>query len=152
MKALYVSDDGKKCERRKKCINIDIFDTSVDPFEVVEDSIIPVDYDVKISDIGKRTKTIKILTDDEKNDWEVLKDYTELKIIKNYNNLLLKELSNNKENYIDNNIYLVTSIQYNNFTITTYPLDIENFVYNQIFYFLRIPNIIYLDYFSLQMR
>ena len=35
---LYVSDDGKKCERREKCINIDIFDTSVDPFEVEEDS------------------------------------------------------------------------------------------------------------------
>ena len=124
----YISDDGKKCERRRKCINIDIFDSSVDPFEVEEDTTAPVDYDDKINDIGKRLKVVKIVNDDEKNNWEVLKAYNDLDFIKNYNTLFLNEYSHN-----DDNIYLVTSTQFINYTVTIFPLDISNFTYNQVF-------------------
>ena len=124
----YISDDGKRCERRKKCINIDIFDTSLDPFEVEEDTTTPVDYDVKVNDIEKRLKVVKIFIDEEKNNWEVLKAYNDLELIKTYNTLFLNEFSHN-----DNNIYLVTSTEYINYTVTIFPLDIANFTYNQVF-------------------
>ena len=124
----YISDDGKKCERKRKCINIDIFDPNVDPFEVEEDTTAPVDYDDKINDIGKRLKIVKIFIDDEKNNWEVLKAYNDLEFIKTYNTLFLNEFSHN-----DYNIYLVTSTQFINYTVTIFPLDISNFTYNQVF-------------------
>ena len=54
--SFYVSDDGKKCERRKRCIAIDIFDENKDPFEIEpeeeieeeEEEDVPLNYDTKI--------------------------------------------------------------------------------------------------------
>ena len=49
-------------------------------------------------------------------------------IIQDYIKLLKKEL----ENYINSEIDLITTTEYDHFTITIYPLDIEEFVYDQI--------------------
>ena len=50
-------------------------------------------------------------------------------LIKDYINIL----KNESKNYNNNLIYLVTTTIYKNFTITIYPLDIEEFVYNKHF-------------------
>ena len=126
--SFYVSEDGKSCEREKRCIQIDIFNDSVDPFEVEpEEEEIPYDYDSKIENIYNRLKVTKILTDN-KSDSKVLEIFNDLKIIQTYNTLLLNE----KSNGIANDIYLITSTRYINFTITIYPIDIEDFVYSQV--------------------
>ena len=133
--SFYVSDDGKKCERRKRCIAIDIFDENKDPFEIEpeeeieeeEEEDVPLNYDTKIQDIYNRLKIMKILTDN-KTDSEVLEMFNGNKIIEKYNTLLTNEMSN----IVVNDKYLITSTRYINFTITIYPLDIEDFVYTQV--------------------
>ena len=124
--SFFISDDGRKCERKKKCINIDVFNESFDPFKEEYDEEPPNNYDAKIEDIGKRLKIIKMFSEDKK-DSRVLNDFYDLSIIKKYKDLLFKEIS------IDllYNKYLITSTRYDNFTITIYPLDIEDFVYNK---------------------
>ena len=125
--SFFISDDGMRCERKKKCINIDIFDENFDPFEEEDDEEPPSDYEAKIEDIDKRLKIIKMFVDENKKDSKVLNDFFDLNIIKDYNDILFKEISAD----MVNNKYLITSTIYNNFTITIYPLDIEDFVYNK---------------------
>jgi len=50
-------------------------------------------------------------------------------LIVEYNNRLVKELSIYDD---ESKIFLITTTKYNNFTITIYPLDIEDFVYEQV--------------------
>ena len=128
--SFYLSNDGKSCLRHKRCIKVDIFNKSMDPFSVEPDdeNPTPIDYESKIEDMTKRFKEFKLFNE-EKNDEEVLGFFNGLKIIENYNNLLLSEKKNLKEN---NGLYLVTSTRYNNYSITIYPLDIEDFTFNQI--------------------
>ena len=124
--SFFISDDGTRCERKKKCINIDIFDDSFDPFEEEDDVEPPNNYESKIEDIDKRLKIIKMFIEDKK-DSKVLNDFYDLSIIKNYKDLLSKEISAD----MIYNKYLILSTEYNNFTVTIYPLDIEDFVYNK---------------------
>ena len=124
--SFFISDDGTRCERKKKCIEIDIFDENFDPFEEEDDEEPPNNYEAKIEDIDKRLKIIKMFVEDKK-DSRVLNDFYDLSIIKNYKDLLFKEISTD----MIYNKYLITSTIYNNFTITIYPLDIEDFVYNK---------------------
>ena len=128
--SFYISDDGTRCERKKKCINVDIFDEDFDPFEEEkEEEYEPInDYDEKIEDISKRLIIMKMFIEDKK-DSRVLNDFYDLSIIKNYKDLLFKEISIDKVF----NKYLITSTKYDNFTITIYPLDIEDYVYNRVF-------------------
>ena len=128
--SFYVSDDGKNCERKKRCIKIDIFDENMDPFEIEPEEEIeeePFNYDTKIENIYNRIKTTKILTDN-KEDSEVLEMFFDTEIIEKYNTLL----ANEKSNIIINDIFLIISTRYINFTITIYPIDIEYFVYSQV--------------------
>ena len=121
-----------ECTRVGECeINPFIDD---DPFEHDNDpetdnpagDITPDD---KINDINKRFKVFKMFREYKKySSWH----YFDSQLIINYIQLLKKEL----ENYENSEIYLITTTEYDNFTITIYPLDIEEFVYNQIF----IPN------------
>ena len=87
----YISDDGTRCERKKKCTNVDIFDEDFYPFEVKkEEEYEPInDYDEKIKDIIKRLIIIKMFIEDNK-DSKVLNDFYDLSIIKNYKDLLFK--------------------------------------------------------------
>ena len=50
-------------------------------------------------------------------------------LITEYNNRLVKELSIYAQK---RKIFLLTTTKYNNFTITIYPLDIEDFAYEQV--------------------
>jgi hypothetical protein len=125
--SFYLSEDGKKCERKKRCIKINIFDKDQDPFEIepeeeFEEEVDPIDIDQKIEEMNKRLKIIKMLNEN-KEDSQVLKDFNDLNIINKYYELV----SNEKKKH-----YLVASTKYVNFTNTIYPLDIENYTYNQL--------------------
>ena len=123
-----------ECERLGPC-EIDVF-SNIDPFEHDNDPI-PTNMndnkpeeimtkEEKINGINKRFKVLKIFTND--NNYTSYKKF-DLFLIRDYIILLKKEL----ENYNNNSeIYLITNTKYNNFTITLYPLDIEDFVYEQI--------------------
>ena len=83
--------------------------------------------DDKRADINKRIKVIKLFTNE--------KDYTNWKsfdfsLIQDYLKLLKRE----SDNYVDSSIYVITTTKYNNFTITIFPLDIEEFVYDKILF------------------
>ena len=128
--SFYLSSDGENCLRHKKCITIDIFNKSFDMFyvEPEEDNPIPIDYESKIKDMNKRLKEFKMFIED-KSDKEVLDFFNSKEMIDNYNNLLNEKKTNNNYN---GGLYLVTSTKYINFTITIYPLDIEDLTYNQM--------------------
>ena len=129
----YITNDGKTCERSKNCIKIDIFNETQDPFvtepEEEEEIINPVDYESKIKDMDTRMKIIKMQTANKVNDVDskILKEFNDTSIIYNYSALLLNEEATKR------NVYLVTSTKYTNYTITIYPLDIENYTYHQVF-------------------
>ena len=125
--------EESECERLGSC-EIDVF-SNIDPFEHDNDPIPTIIDDKtdeimtkeeKINEINKRFKVLKMFTNDS--------NYTNFKkfdlfLIRDYIKLLNKEL----ENYNNNSeIYLITNTKYENFTITLYPLDIEDFVYEQI--------------------
>ena len=124
--------ERSECVRIGEC-EIDIFDND-DPFEHDDDPITDdisehITPDDKIDDINKRFKVFKMFRESKKyTSWH----YFDSQLIQNYIRLLKKEL----ENYDNSEIYLITTTEYDNFTITIYPIDIEEFVYNQIF----IPN------------
>ena len=128
--SFYLSSDGENCLRHRKCITIDIFNKSFDMFyvEPEDENPIPIDYESKIEDMNKRFKEFKMFNE-EKSDKEVLDFFNSKEMIDNYNDLLLNEKKNNNYN---GGLYLVTSTRYINFTITIYPLDIEDLTYNQM--------------------
>ena len=72
-----------------------------------------------------------MLNDNTNKKYEDIINTFDTSLIINNNNILQKELSDSDQN---NEIFLITMTEYNNFTITIYPLDIENFAYEQIFY------------------
>ena len=125
--------EESECERLGPC-EIDVF-SNIDPFAHDNDPIPTIIDDKtdeimtkeeKINEINKRFKVLKMFSNDS--------NYTNFKkfdlfLIRDYIKLLNKEL----ENYNNNSeIYLITNTKYENFTITLYPLDIEDFVYEQI--------------------
>ena len=129
---VYIEES--ECERLGPC-EIDVF-SNIDPFEhdndpiptIIDDSKTDeiITKEEKINEINKRFKVLKMFTNDS--------NYTNFKkfdlfLIRDYIKLLNKEL----ENYNNNSeIYLITNTKYENYTITLYPLDIEDFVYEQI--------------------
>ena len=121
---LKINDNTCKMDN---CGDIDIF--SPDPYENLKDTTIegPISIDDKKNDINKRLRIIKILTD-EKEYSQILKDFYSY-FIYNYINLLQEEISNRP----DNKIFLITNTKYENFTITIYPLDIEDYAFEKIF-------------------
>ena len=150
--SFYVSNDSTKCERRKRCIEIDIFDENKDPFEIEPEEEeeeeeeeekeeekeeeekkedIQSDYDKKAKNRDNRLK-ITIVSTDNKTDSEVLEIFNNSKVIERYNTLLTNEMSS----IAVNDKYLITLTRYINFSVTIYPLDIEEFVYTQV----NLPN------------
>ena len=135
----YYNITEYKCERKGEC-KIDVFNDT-DPFEhdndpiptepettviVTEEIYVPIEKDEKIDDINKRIRVFKIFTN--------YYNYTfynsfDLSLIQDYIELFKRE----KQNHNNSDIYLITTTKYFNFTITIYPLDIEEFVYEQIF-------------------
>lgn len=116
----------KNVKRWKKCIKIDIFNESFDPFvtkpEESEEVLIHTNYESKTEDI-KRLKIIKMLTENKGNS-EVLTNFSNSKIIEKYIELFLTE---------KNKHFLVTFTKYINFTNSKYPLDIKDYIYHQVF-------------------
>ena len=124
--------ERSECVRIGDCeidpfINDDPFEHDDDP--IPDDPPVDITPNEKIDEINKRFKVFKMFRESKKyTSWH----YFDSQLIQNYIRLLKKEL----ENYENSEIYLITTTEYDNFTITIYPLDIEEFVYNQIF----IPN------------
>ena len=124
--------DEHKCYRIGEC-NIDIFDDD-DPF--IHDNDIPtsnidtstediISPDQKRQEINKRIKIFKMFRNEYNYSlWYMFDKF----LIQDYIKLLNKEL----ENHIESEIYLITTTKYDNFTITIYPLDIEEYAYEQI--------------------
>ena len=127
----YVDYEEKTCERIGEC-NVDFFDDT-DPFDhdgdvttdITTDQ--PVEPYDKRKDIEKRIKIIKIFTKDYHY---TLWKHFDLSLIKDYIRLYSRESGTTD----DNSIYLITTTKYKNFTITIYPLDIEEFVYDKILF------------------
>ena len=123
-----------KCERIGPC-EIDVFN-DIDPFEHDNDPIPTtiietesenhMSTDEKIDDINRRIKIIKMFTNDY--NYSSYESF-DLKSIQDY----IKLLKTESESHNNNEIYLITTTKYINFTITIYPIDIEIFAYEQIF-------------------
>ena len=126
--------EGTKCLSNFKCTSYDIYKYN-DPYEYFESLFSPVidldpsDLDEYREKINKRIKIIKILKNNT-NDYDNIDDESERSLIEYYNDLLQVEKSSYNNS---NDKYLLASIEYNYFTITIYPLDIEEFAYEQIF-------------------
>ena len=124
--------ENQKCIIDEICSGeINIYDD--DPFKDIE-IIIPSNTTIITPEerknlINKRIKIIKMFSDEEKDYNEVIKRF-DFSLIRKYNDVLKTELSNYGSG---SEIYLITYTKYINFSITIYPLDIEDLVYEQIF-------------------
>ena len=130
-----IINDNTECVRTTDpCVEIDIFSTE-DPFAHDNDPAPedgdPTSIEDKLIEINKRVKIIKMFSDFDKSYSFVLDDFqsNDNPLIVEYNNRLVKELSIYDD---ESKIFLITTTKYNNFTITIYPLDIEDFVYGQV--------------------
>ena len=127
--------EGTKCLTNIKCTSYDIYKYN-DPYNYFVNLFSPViDVDPSHLDeyrekINKRIKIIKILKNNTDEYYTINDDESPYSLIEYYNDLLRVEKSSDINN---NDIYLLTSTEYNFFTITIYPLDIEEFAYEQIF-------------------
>ena len=127
--------EGTKCLTNIKCTSYDIYNYN-DPYDYFVNLFSPViDVDPSHLDeyrekINKRIKIIKILKNNTDEYYTINDDESPYSLIEYYNDLLRVEKSSDINN---NDIYLLTSTEYNFFTITIYPLDIEEFAYEQIF-------------------
>ena len=81
----------------------------------------------KLDIIKRRKKRIEIYKESKSYE-EVIASFGE-EIITNYNSLFRTQYPD-----VKNLGYLITSTTYDNFTISIYPLDIENYVYENLFY------------------
>ena len=122
----YTSYEEKSCERVGEC-KFDFFNDD-DPFghdekrtDIHTGDLNPDD---KRDNINKRIKIIKMFKND--NDYLFWRRF-DINLIKEYIRLLSRELDG------ENEIYLITTTKYKNFTITIYPLDIEEFTYDKVF-------------------
>ena len=95
----------------------------------------------KKNEIKNRLKIIKVLTNI--NGFTLTSNY-ELSLIIEYFRLL----KNEESKYIYNKIYLITSTQYLNFTITIYPLDIEDYAYEKIFSFNNLGFVNFTNFYT----
>ena len=128
--------EGTKCFPNIKCTSFDIYNYN-DPYEYFE-SLIPKDIEKDPSQldeyrekINKRIKIIKILKNNTNYYDSIDDDDSPYSLIEYYYDLLKIEKSADTNT---NEKYLLTSTEYNYFTITIYPLDIEEFAYEQIFF------------------
>ena len=127
-----ISSDGQTCTG--ECSYFDIFLYN-DPYEYFEG--LPPITDKEISNveekkelIDKRIKITKLFVDDKsKIKFDKTENYYRT-LIANYYKVLENELLQYEK---ANLLYLTTSTKYDNYTVTIYPLDIENFVYEQVF-------------------
>ena len=133
--SLIIDYYNNKCVTKMICKGeMDIF--SGDPFDNIEFLPLPLPTDHSSPDerkdeINTRIKVIKMFSEEEESYSDVLSKYHDSdNLLRNYITILQNELSNYGQ---DTKIFLITSTKYMNFTITIYPLDIENFVYEQIF-------------------
>ena len=129
------NSEGTNCISNIKCgiFPIYIYEDPYDYFyglNTLDIDLDPSHYNEYKEKLNRRIKIIKIL----KNDTNLYNDIddgeSQISLIEYYNELLKIENSSNSNG---NDIYLLTSTEYNNFTITIYPLDIEEFAYEQIF-------------------
>ena len=81
----------------------------------------------KLDIINRRKKRIE--TYKESKTYDEIIDSFGNEILANYNNLFRIQYPD-----VENLGYLITSTTYDNFTISIYPLDIENYVYENLFY------------------
>ena len=132
---LRKNPEGTECFSNIKCTSYDIYNYP-DPYEYFKNLFSPViDVDPTHLDeyrekINKRIKIIKILKNNTNIYDNINDEESPTSLIQYYNDLLQVEKSSNTHS---NDIYLLTSTEYKNFTITIYPLDIEEFAYEQIF-------------------
>ena len=130
---LIIDNTNKKCRSKMICKgSIDVFRTN--PFESIYFEPInkPDDDDAeqRKDEINKRIKIIKMFKDEDATHPEVISNFDDNNILEDY----IKVLNNEKLNYggSSEKLYLITYTNYLNFTISIYPLDVEDFVYEQI--------------------
>ena len=126
-----INNEAKTCTKMGEC-EVDFFEgyDNFDvppPTEAIKTEEITIDE--KKNDIEKRLKIIKILSN--KKEFIINVNY-HVPLILEYFTLLKSEMIKAGTS----NMYLITSTSYSNFTITIYPLDIEDFSYEKVF----IPN------------
>ena len=139
----------RTCVKKGGCI-IDFFNGKNNLLEPPPTDDISGDMteEEKKRQIKNKMKIIKVSTDS--NNYILNTNY-ESSLIKEYFDLLEKEEKN-----LDNKIYLISSIQYRNYIITIYPLDIEDYAYEKIFFpnelgFVNFTNY-YTDYLQYEIK
>lgn len=132
----------KTCERFGDCF-VDFFGGKNNLYDppTQDTSTDEISIDEKKEEIRKRQKIVKVLT--KKNSFSIGVNY-EPPLITQY----IQLLKNEEKEYINQKIYLISSIQYDNFTITIYPLDIEDYVYERIFFPNNLGYINFTDFFD----
>ena len=124
------SKDGLECLGFCDDFNIFEFNNIIDYINSLpvpnETKVVNMTIEEKIININKRKKRIETFQEEKTFD-EVINSFG-LELISNYN-VLFKSQNPNPEDLG----YLITSTTYDNFTVTIYPLDIENFVYENLF-------------------
>ena len=127
-----VSPDGLQCLGFCDDFEYDIFQYN-NISEYVETLPVPtyiethnMTMEEKLLDIIRRKKRIEVFKQ-EKNFEEVINSFGK-EIISEYNDLFKTQNPNPKDLS-----YLITTTTYDNFTITIYPLDIEDFAYENLF-------------------
>ena len=144
-KKFVINTKFQTCQRTREC-DIDFNDD--DPFKEDEHQYPtiyhtsgPIDYDrdQRERDASKREKIWRKF--DEDNEF-IISDFADL--IETYTNTLLNLQS------IKNDIYLITTFKYKNYTINIYPLDVEfeKYVYNHIIIPYNLNYIDFLEYFT----
>ena len=124
------SKDGLEC--LGSCVDFDIFEFNniIDYINSLpvpnETKVVNMTIEEKMININKRKKRIETFQEERTFD-EVINSFG-LELISNYNDLFKSQNPNP-----DDLGYLITSTTYDNFTVTIYPLDIENFVYENLF-------------------
>ena len=125
------------CNRTEECI-IDVFD-STDPFanDTFTDIVTNIpkkekDMEEKMNEIEKRAKILRTFSEDE--DYNKFNNFDK-NLVEKYKDLhkLLTETEISISLDNDTGIYLIYTLKYNNFTINIYPLDVEEYAYNNVF-------------------
>ena len=149
-----LKNNGKTCSRRQECFDMNdytkIEDTTNDTYNFDEETLSTENTNdspfIIINKIYKRVKLIKFYEFENLNfsyfGQNFIKNQTE-----KYRIDLKKELNEHKDEYLGG-IDFITSTKYEDFNITIYPLQVEDYVYSNVFDTNNLCSVNFKDFFQ----
>lgn len=133
--------DSTSCKRPTQCFNMEDFTPGS---TVVTPTSKPVTPSTSTDINVKRMKVIKYYDYENVQYQDVMSDFINNQTIK-YQKDLEKEINQNKDQY-SGGIDFISSSNYHDFTFTIYPLEVEDYVYNNVF---KINNLCFANFTEL---